>query len=764
MPARFLPFHRTCAWLSATFLLVSIAARAAPVLEETLKLTPPEPDYYWIAAANTSLSAIDGDRIIAAAHKPFVAYDPQAVFILERASNGTWIPHKIFERDDPNSNRSMTVNIKGNVAAIVASAQLMIYERTASGWSQTASMPVHGGNDGVDLEIDATNVIVGGTVMSNGVLHSAGLVYRKNSAGQWSYVRSLLANPIGAPFTHETFGANVEVSGNSILLSHYQVISGDAVVSAHVYEGNSAAGTWTRTAILPTPPNFKGAPRATIDGNYIIMIGAPVTGPSRTAVFVKSGGVWTYDTSASQITAPEQFRLEMTDIATVAASGGTALIGLYQDEDRDSEGGSVRVYRRGVNGVTGYQPVAELLASDSWQQLALGYSVDISGNRIITTSGDGSGIYLYQLPATLPAHPAVLQEDFQDNVANSWISTPTSAWSIVAGSTSRVYRQSSTAAESISVRSNVDWTNQSIDAYVKPTAVSGSDRWFGLFVRQSDANNYYYVTVRTSNVVQIKKMVNGTFTTLASVPFNVTMNRTYNLRLEAIGTWLRVYVDAVPVAQARDASLTHGLAGLRTYRVAADFDNVVISPNPTGWLLYSLLDHYYDRDSPDSVPTERRQWVTSGSGVWTFPDNRTVWAQTSTAADARAVAGFGMQDTALSTRLRAVGFNGSDRWFGVLTRYQNASNYYYVTLRSSNRIELKRLVNGTATVLDSATLTVSPGTTFDLRIEDVGSAHRVYVNGVLTLEANDSTFTTGKIGFATYKTSAEFEFVEVKQL
>jgi hypothetical protein len=35
---------------------------------------------------------------------------------------------------------------------------------------------------------------------------------------------------------------------------------------------------------------------------------------------------------------------------------------------------------------------------------------------------------------------------------------------------------------------------------------------------------------------------------------------------------------------------------------------------------------------------------------------------------------------------------------------------------------------------------------------------------VLTLEANDSTFPSGKVGFATYKTSAEFEYIEVKQL
>jgi hypothetical protein len=45
------------------------------------------------------------------------------------------------------------------------------------------------------------------------------------------------------------------------------------------------------------------------------------------------------------------------------------------------------------------------------------------------------------------------------------------------------------------------------------------------------------------------------------------------------------------------------------------------------------------------------------------------------------------------------------RWFGVLARYTDARNYYYVTLRSDNTIALRKLVNGAIHVLDSAPLT-----------------------------------------------------------
>ena len=56
------------------------------------------------------------------------------------------------------------------------------------------------------------------------------------------------------------------------------------------------------------------------------------------------------------------------------------------------------------------------------------------------------------------------------------------------------------------------------------------------------------------------------------------LNRTYRLRLESVGTLHRVYVDGNLVLEAWDDALSHGRAALLSYRAAADYDNVIVSP------------------------------------------------------------------------------------------------------------------------------------------------------------------------------------------
>jgi pectate lyase len=52
---------------------------------------------------------------------------------------------------------------------------------------------------------------------------------------------------------------------------------------------------------------------------------------------------------------------------------------------------------------------------------------------------------------------------------------------------------------------------------------------------------------------------------------------------------------------------------------------------------------------------------------------------------------------------------------------------------------------------------VTLGAWYTLRLEAVGSALRTYVNGRLLLEANDSTYSEGSHGLATFRTSAQFD-------
>jgi hypothetical protein len=55
-----------------------------------------------------------------------------------------------------------------------------------------------------------------------------------------------------------------------------------------------------------------------------------------------------------------------------------------------------------------------------------------------------------------------------------------------------------------------------------------------------DASNYYYMTVRSSNTVSLRKLTNGAVSVLATVPLTVSADTMYALRLEAVGNQLRV--------------------------------------------------------------------------------------------------------------------------------------------------------------------------------------------------------------------------------
>jgi hypothetical protein len=129
---------------------------------------------------------------------------------------------------------------------------------------------------------------------------------------------------------------------------------------------------------------------------------------------------------------------------------------------------------------------------------------------------------------------------------------------------------------------NTDRSNQSIEANITPVAYSTSagDKWFGLVARYTDPANYYYVTLRNNHTVLLRRMVNGTFTTLASATLPINLNRMYRVRLEAIGTRLRVFVEDQVLAEATDDSLDHGRAGVMMYRMRADYDNIIVSSNP----------------------------------------------------------------------------------------------------------------------------------------------------------------------------------------
>jgi hypothetical protein len=140
--------------------------------------------------------------------------------------------------------------------------------------------------------------------------------------------------------------------------------------------------------------------------------------------------------------------------------------------------------------------------------------------------------------------------------------------------------------------------------------------------------------------------------------------------------------------------------------------------------------------------------------------------QTSTSGDARILHGLPTGDQVLkvTARLNGIGTQTSgSHWIGAMVRYTDPSNYYYVTLRSSNELSLRKLVNGAITELARVPLTVESGTQYRLRIEAIGSKLVVYVDDEVRLQATDSSHARGRSGLVTYRAAASYSAYEAFQ-
>ncbi|GAA2967053.1 family 43 glycosylhydrolase [Streptomyces enissocaesilis] len=130
-----------------------------------------------------------------------------------------------------------------------------------------------------------------------------------------------------------------------------------------------------------------------------------------------------------------------------------------------------------------------------------------------------------------------------------------------------------------------------------------------------DSYHGYYAGISPSGRVVLGKAANG-WTQLASAPMTVSPNTTYKLKVEAIASSIKVYVNdmAKPKISVTDSSHASGATGVRVHNTAARFDNVSTRSN-----IFSLeaanqpdqfVRHAWSRGRIDSgvVPFQDAQW------------------------------------------------------------------------------------------------------------------------------------------------------------
>ena len=172
----------------------------------------------------------------------------------------------------------------------------------------------------------------------------------------------------------------------------------------------------------------------------------------------------------------------------------------------------------------------------------------------------------------------------------------------------------------------------------------------------------------------------GVVTQLASSNFAIALNRPYRLRLESIGTRHRVYMNGVSVLDVDDTALKSGRAALLTHRCVG---RVRQRGRESDARRHPVCRGLHDHRRPDgSLDVHgHRAVATALRSARTSCSRKARWRYT-----ARAVIGVPTDDQTVDVRARPTTFAGTgtgDRWFGVMARYVDDSNYYYLTLRSS---------------------------------------------------------------------------------
>jgi hypothetical protein len=703
----------------------SASLPAAPVvLLEKAKLVPsdgaPEGGFGRAIAINGTVAVVTAN-----AQQATMGAGPDmpgAAYVFERQSSGAWLQTAKLSSNHEGDLYGIDVAVDGNVIVVgaVFASLAYVYEKVAGSWQQVATLGHStGGGRGYSVAID-NGIIAIGEESPHGMV-----LYQRQTAG-WVRIASY-NNGIGLP-DDEYYSPRVDISPNFAIHGSWGWDSDPPVLStAYIYKPGPG-GNWAQPTVTAlTQPGSGIAPNGWSSQVMIAGSTALIDG----YVFrPNSSGQWSFEAQV-----PGASVLDDDEVTILGFAGSYRYAQLHR---RNSSGNAWPVR-------------AALAASDEG-----GISpMSSDAGRALLGSNRSPVAYLYDLPSNLDRN-ALVQDDFQDGDATGWVTTPGSTFAVATNGTSRFYRQINTTANATALWQTTPNNDQSIQADITPRAFNGADRWFGLVTRYTDVNNYYYVTARSGGGIQLKRMLGGTFTTLGTAALPVAIGATNRIRLESVGDHIRVLVNNRPVIRVRDSGISGGgQPGIMMYRTQADYDNVVVNENPA---FTAFADDF-----------EQLNFVWSDTvGNWTRVNTGTTWVrrQSDLSGAARlVVSGETLGDQIVEADLRPTQFSGADRWFGLVARYRDSSNYHYVTLRSSGSLDIKKLVNGAAQNLVSVPLPVQANVSYRVRLEVIGTRLRVYVNGTLRAEATDATLTpvASSAGVAMYKAALDLDNFVVTQ-
>ncbi|HTU67771.1 MAG TPA: hypothetical protein VMF52_17610 [Steroidobacteraceae bacterium] len=673
-----------CGLLSAG----SVAAR--PLVIESRKELP----------FRSAAIASDGDWLIAMRQSPLPgdpSYSITSADLYRRDDSGKWtLDHTLATEHDRATNSQLAVAMSATVAAIRMPSGLHVYELGAAGW---ADRPLDVGPRrprGTFLDIRGSTILATDEV----VCSPEGLIINRRDNGHWEITARLPVPDEGC-----ITGLALDVR-EAIILSEFDDPS--LRDQAQIFE--RGAGTWSEAARFESPESDLGrlagrfGPATALRGDLALVAGSDYG----THVYRRDANGWRDDGIFPNPDSYD-FGLRLAEDLVVTDD---YVIQVANNVNRGAYVGYV--YRN----APGFPHVANLATDDSTGVLRLA----AWRNRVIGQQGDRQ--IEFELPASFAVKPLV-QQDFESGAAPEWTPLPGNRFAIVKSDRTFVYRQLDATGTRGALHSAIN-VNQSVSADIAPRVFNGADAWVGLVTRYVDEDNFYFATLRNDpDRVVLLSRVRGVDRVLSESPLDVAAGQRYRLGLESSGSHQAVTVDGRRVISTWDGRIFRGRAGVRLSRATADFDNLVVSPGPVANLVN------YDVDSQ--------------GGVWSDDFSRSF--QTLIGEEGRVLTGETRVDEAVQVLVTIRGYGtGAEPAFGLVVRHADPANYWYAAVRNTNKLYLRKVVNGVVTQIGGVNLDASPGRSFVLRLEAVGSRVRVYVDDLLRLETSDPAPRAGRVG------------------
>jgi hypothetical protein len=676
--------------------------------------------------------AIDGAHIIVlASNYEGEQSTGQYALLYRRGSNGVWSYRRALQSHSGPLAANMHVRMRNGLAVVQFDDQETIYEYTGGDYvpGQSATPIRHPGG----IAISGNSVLIGG----DGCDYDA-VVYQKGANGLWGITGRLDDNQPQGECSPE--GVAVELNYD------YALIGGDTRNGVHAWRRNGTALDWLPAGTITVAP---GGTR--FSGGALGLQGkTAVTGIYE--VFRRSGTTWNQQDSVRPVDygngAGEGFGVKFRDAVLLVRDTPSGL----------SDDGTYEVplhpYAYTETSPGHFEHVAVLETLNTTRDF------DISGRNVVASTFDWpppGNVVVFRLPAEIKA-PDPIVDDFEDRNLSGYTFTG-GQFALATRGTDDVLAQNYANGLAVALVNNSDWTDsQRIEADIAPTfSVAGG--WVGLVARYVDADNYYFVAIRNNNTFGIYRRLNGVNTLLREG--TSAGPRPSHVTLLVNGGALTVRINNQYSSVATDRSLSIGRAGLATFQARADFDDVHVAGTTEPFFL--LQKDYLNTEDDGTRP------MTEVGGNWQIErdefGNPVALQQTDASGSALAFTGTPVENQEISSLAYPVSYGSSQTgaWFGFVARYVDAKNYYYATVRATNQIDIRKVVNGVITVLASAPFTAPRGQYVDYRLRVIDDQLQLFVGNTMVASAHDHDIACGRYGIATYRTKATFEYITVIQ-